>query len=331
LPITYDRTGSDELVAVLSKGGWANSLVKFAKFSPYALDLQLRGSTKSDETWATLYVGLGKVLDLRHSPRRGFRLRAHETLTTSENGWRPSWACGWWKDDTLTDEWEAVELYLERAIPKVPKSALVEGALQTAISVFANDTMLPIDREAALSYSDQSEKDRIRGKLQGRLLAATDPPGDQPWWASVPKTLGGECDVLAIAPDGTLLAVEIKPRTSTSTIRWAPLQARHYANLFSAWASQDEHQAKAVLDNMVRQRFELGLITEQREVILPIRVQPIVAIGRGFSESSVSGLMEVQGRLDAAGLNDPPLRLYRATLWGELEEIPALTSGDTSR
>jgi hypothetical protein len=322
LSITYDRTGSDELVAVLGEDGWAHSLVKFAKFSRYALDLQLRGSTKSDETWATLYVGLGKVLDLRHSPRRGFRLRAHETLATSENGWKPSWASRWWKDGTLEVEWEAVELYLERAIPKVPKSALVEGALQTAVSVFASDTMLPIDREAALSYSNQSEKDRIKRKLQGPLLAAMDPPGDQRWWASVPKTMGGECDVLAIDPnDGTLLAIEIKPRTSTSTIRWAPLQARHYANLFSAWASQDERRAKAVLDKMVRQRVELGLTTEQREISLPIRVQPIIAIGRGFSESSVSGLMEVQNRLGAAGQNDPPLRLYRATLWGELEDI----------
>jgi hypothetical protein len=225
LSITYDRTGSDELVAVLGKDGWAHSLVKFAKFSPYALDLQLRGSTKSDETWATLYVGLGKVLDLRHSPRKGFRLRAHETLTTSENGWKSSWDSRWWSDDTLKDEWEAVELYLERAIPKVPKSALVEGALQTAVSVFASDTMLPIDREAALSYSNQSEKDRIKRKVQSRLLAAMDPPGDKRWWASVPKSLGGECDVLALDPDdGTLLTIEINPRTSTSTIRWAPLQ-----------------------------------------------------------------------------------------------------------
>ena len=182
--------------------------------------------------------------------------------------------------------------------------------------------MLPIDREAALSYSNQSEKDRIKREIQGPVLAAMNPPGDQRWWVSVPKSLGGECDVLAIAPDGTLLTIEIKPRTSTSTIRWAPFQARHYANLFSAWASQDERQAKAILDKMVLQRVELGLITEPREVSLPIRVQPVIAIGRGFSESSVGGLMEVQGRLDAAGQNDPPLRLYRATLWGELVEIP---------
>jgi hypothetical protein len=321
LPISYDRTGSDQLMAVLGAKGWTHSLVKFAQFSPYALDLQLRGSTKSDETWATLYVGLGKVLDLRHSPRKGFRLRAHKTLTTSENGWRSSWASKWWKDDSLKDEWEAVELYLERAIPKIPKSALVEGALQTAISVFASDKMLPVDREAALSYSNQSEKDRIKSELQAGLLRTMHPPGNQRWWASVPKSLGGECDVLAIDPDGTILTVEIKPRTSTSTIRWAPLQARHYANLFSAWASQDERQAKTVLDKMVRQRVELGLITEVREVSLPIRVQPIVAIGRGFSESSVAGLMEVQHRLNAGGQNDPPLRLYRATLWGELEAI----------
>jgi hypothetical protein len=58
-------------------------------------------------------------------------------------------------------------------------------------------------------------------------------PGPERWWSSMPKSLGGECDVLAIDSDGRLLAIEIKPWSATTAIRWSPLQVRHYANLFS--------------------------------------------------------------------------------------------------
>ena len=287
------------------------------------MDLRLRGSVKTSETWASLYVGLAKVLDLRHVPDRGFRLRAHETLTTPKNRWESSWDRKWWKEDALAAKWDDVDLYLERVIPSVEKRSLVEGALQSAISVFANEEMLPIDREAALVYTNQAEKDLIKRQLERPLLNAVGVPGKGRWWNSIPETLGGECDVLAINKEGMLLAIEVKPRTSTSTIRWAPLQARHYANLFSEWIHGErgvgQDTAKVVLDKMVNQRLDLGLITDARYVSLPIRVQPVIAVGRGFSSAAIHGLNEVQERLELAGKNDPPLLIRQATLWGELE------------
>jgi hypothetical protein len=312
--ISYDRTGDEELLKALELGGWAHSLVKFGVAGQYALDLQLRGyATKSDETWATLYVGLTKVLDLRYRESKGFRLRAPTTWATSKNGWRPSWESSWQPQERLEKEWPDVDLYLERVIPTVNKQFLVEGAIQSAISGFICDEMLVIDREAALTYTDQPEKNRVKAQMEQPLLDAISRPGEKGWRASMPSSLGGECDALAIDRDGTLLAIEIKPRSSTSTIRWSPLQARHYANLFSRWASENrgvgEDAPNIIIEKMAQQRKRLGLIRQDVKLAVqsPIRVQPLIVIGRGYSEAALEGLREVQGRLDEAGFNDPPL------------------------
>jgi hypothetical protein len=332
MTITYDRTADEDLLKALERGGWASSLVAFARAPGYPLDLQLRGyATKSNETWATLYVGLTKVLDLRFLPKRGFRLRAHATHATRKNGWNSVWDARWHSADQLQDQWRDVELYLERAIPSIHKHFLVEGAVQSAVSGFQSESMLVIDREAAVTFSNDAEKRRITGRLARPLLDAVKQPGRGSWWTSRPSSLGGECDVLAIdLTDGSLMAIEVKPRSATTTIRWSPLQVHHYANLFREWIYGDdgigEVKAAEVLRNVVAQRKRLGLIGDQEypaHSASPIRVRPVIAIGRGYSDAAYSGLTEVGQRLIDAGLDDPPLEVRTATLWGELKVIDA--------
>jgi hypothetical protein len=212
-------------------------------------------------------------------------------------------------------------LYLERVIPTIGKRFLKEGSVQAAVSGFANEHMIMIDREAAVTYADQVEKTCVTSRLEKPLLDAVKKLG-----SSVPKHLGGECDALALGQDGTLLTIEIKPRSATSTIRWSPLQVRHYANLFSAWihcAAEPDPDPVDVLNDMVQQRARLGLIKEVKRPIIsmPPRVQPMIAIGRGYSDAAIRGLQDVQERLASAGFNDPPLRVASATLWGELKDI----------
>jgi hypothetical protein len=326
--ITYERLADEDLLRVLDRGGFAHSLVDFAKSGQYALDLQMRGyAAKSNETWASLYVGLTKVLDLRHLPSKGFRLRVDKTWATPQNHWKTKWASEWRDEEWMEREWPDVEAYLERVIPAIPKNYLIEGAVQSAISGFNNDKMLIIDREAAVCYQNQSEKDLIKSKLEPPLLNAMKPPGDAKWWGTVPRSLGGECDALAISDKGDLLAIEIKPRTATGTIRWSPLQVRYYADLFSEWVNAEhgvgEGMAANVIERMVEQRIRLGLIQpERRQVLkLPIKVQPVIAVGRYLTDAALSGLREVQGRLSAAGRDDPPVILKLATLWGQLEDV----------
>jgi hypothetical protein len=325
--IYYDRRVDDVLIASLKPGGWAHSLVQFGSSGQFALDLQLRGyATRSKKTWATLYVGLTKVVDLVHLPGKGLQLDAHRNYRKPTYGWRSSWE-KWQPADQLRGEWDAVDLYLERVIPTIGKSFLKEGSVQAAVSGFANEHMIVIDREAAVTYANQAEKARVTSRLEGQLLRAVGEPGRASWWRTMPTHLGGECDALALGQDGTLLAIEIKPRSATSTIRWSPLQARHYANLFSEWirrAAESDPGPIGVLNGMVQQRVQLGLIKDEvkkPKIATPLQVQPLIAIGRGYSDAALRGLQEVQERLAEAGFNDPPLRVASAALWGELTDL----------
>src|SRR5207253_10463907 len=103
-------------------------------------------------------------------------------------------------------------------------------------------------------------KDAVTARLAAPLLAALAAPNAAAWWRSRPASLGGECDALAVTPAGDLLTIEIKPAKATNTIAWAPLQGRHYANLFAEWVRQeprDGSSAAEILQGMVDQRVQL--------------------------------------------------------------------------
>jgi len=318
--LSYDRHVPDELLSALEPKGWAHSLVEYGRSGQYALDLQLRGYATKSGHWATLYVGLTKVVDLHYRPSKGFHLDVHPTFQQTKLGWQPTWRKPQSAKE-LAAAWPLVEDYLERAIPTVGVRFLNEGAVQSAISGFATQDMVVIDREATVTFSNQKEKNSITQSLAAPVLAAIECSNGAQWWRSAPTSLGNECDALAVTKDGDLLAIEIKPARATKTIRWSPLQARHYANLFAKWAN-DDADAPAILQRMVDQRVGLGLVEEIRPRIRrPIRVRPVIAIGRGYSKAAINGLIEVQQRLIDAGCNDPPLEIKSVTLAGRLDPV----------
>jgi hypothetical protein len=310
----YNRTVHPDLLDVLKPGGWASSLVEYARFGQHALDLQLRGYDNKQSCWATLYLGLTKVLDLHFIPKQGFRLDVHPTWKMG-TGWSPEWEV--YRRSFTPSEWQGVEAYLETVIPKVGRKFLVEGVVQSAVSAFQSRNLTVIDREAAISFSNQAEKDRIGKKLSGPLLGAIEAgAGPETWWKGRPDHLGGECDALAVAGDGTLLAIEIKPK-GASTIPWAPLQARHYANLFSEWARTTPN-APDIIDGMLKQRADLGL-NESGTVVCkrPVEVRPILAIERGMSTAKRQRLEQVE----RVALDGPRLEIFEVNLAGRLDPL----------
>src|SRR3954470_3539958 len=112
----FDRRVHPDLLRILEPGGFADSLVEFGRSGQYCLDLQLRRNPKSAESWATLYSGTTKVLDLKMRERSGLlSLSAHGTYASVAHGWRDAWRqphpAEWWPG-----RWADVERYLEIVI-----------------------------------------------------------------------------------------------------------------------------------------------------------------------------------------------------------------------
>jgi len=318
--LSYDRRAPERLIDVLAPGGWARSLVEYGRSGQYALDLQLRGYAGKPTHRATLYVGLTKVVDLHYHRDKGFCLDAHATYRQPKLGWRAQWEHHQ-SEDELTVEWPSVEDYLERVIPTLGSRYLKEGAVQSAISGFAGQDIVVIDREATIAFSSQNEKNAVTTRLSAPLLGAVEHSNGLAWWNAKPTSLGGECDALAVTRGGDLLAIEIKPAKATRGITWAPLQARHYANLFAEWA-QHATDAVEVINGMLDQRVRLGLANDLAwRINQPIRVHPLIAIARGYSSAARTRLAEIHGRLVEVALNDPPLQAASVTLAGRLDAI----------
>src|SRR5258708_6793228 len=91
MPLSYDRRVPEQLLSALTAGGWADWLVEYGRAGQFALDLQLRGYAGKQGHWATLYVGLTKVVDLHYRASKGFRLDAHTTYRQPALGWQEAW------------------------------------------------------------------------------------------------------------------------------------------------------------------------------------------------------------------------------------------------
>lgn len=310
----FDRRVHPHLLSALESGGFAYLLTELARSGQYGMDLQLRRNPKQHESWATLYVGTTKILDLRMREKSGkFSLKAHRTWATSSNGWRETWQKGADKE-SLARSWSGVEKYLELAIPTVGRRFLKEGAIQAGISKFPADDMVVIDRETVVGFTDTKEEVTVRSSFLEPLMGAMGEHSAK-WWK--PKKPGNECDALAIGQDGTILAIEVKP--ADVAIAWAPLQARHYADLLQAWAESTD--AGTVLMGMYEQREHLGLVVPAFRVRVkrPIRIRPVVAVRCGASATHVSRMLEVTERLRTAGLDSPPMEFREVSLVGRLD------------
>jgi hypothetical protein len=319
----YDRRASTELMKALGPEGFAHSMVEYGRSGAYWLDLQLRGYENDHDHWATLYVGLTKVLDLHCLPSKGFRLSAHPTHANPKNRWQPEWQrrhpAEWW-----AQRWPLVEDYLERVIPMVGASHLKEGAVQAAIGGFESADRVVIDREGVVAFDSDPERKASSERLRRPLLAALERSDAPAWWNGRPKTLGGECDALAINASGELLAIEVKPADS-NTLPWALVQVMHYANLLREWAAQPPSNGRstptAVLQGMLDQRRILGLVhnSDAFQVADPVIVRPVLAFDRGASAAARKRLLEVASHLQSRGVN-VDVDMYEVNRIGRLDE-----------
>ena len=306
----------------LEPGGFADSLVEFGRSGQYCLDLQLRRNPKSSQSWATLYVGTTKVLDLKLRERSGrFWLDAHGTYTTERHGWDEAWKqphpATWWPA-----QWPRVEAYLESVITAVRDGYGKEGRIQSSLSLYPATDMAVIDRETVVGYADTPARTRVIRRHLDALMDSIVDAGTERWWK--PKAPGNECDGLAISAAGELLAIEVKPANVANMV-WAPLQALHYADLLQHWADETPDAAE-VLEGMYQQRLQLGLLRPAEaapQLKNPVTVRAVVAIGGDLSPVWHDRLRLVAERLEQAGRS---VDYRRVNLVGRMDPLP-LTGG----
>jgi hypothetical protein len=162
-----------------------------------------------------------------------------------------------------------------------------------------------LDRQTAFNFPAASERTSVLGTLAAPLEALIGPLKAELGLAGGPK-LGQEIDAIAIDADGALAIVEIKDGSYVPGVAWAPIQVAMYARIMRHWIDSDA-AATAVLKAMLQDRVTLGL-SVARELAVPIRLRPVVAIGLPFAQEHEGAAMpkalSVAQALDAAGLGE---------------------------
>lgn len=301
--VTFDRTVSEELLNFL-RSDTGQRLRAVRDREPMLFDIQLRSDRpKGRRSWATLYYGLTSLLDVDES-KGLFRLRAHKTHQAA-GGFDPSWS-QWMSSSEVDAIWNDVERYLARAQPLVQERWIEkEGRVHATLASGNSDAFRIINREASPSFLDTTTKEAIGAEVWaavGTALQGAD--GSEKWWPNT-MTVGNSLDFLAVDVGGRLVLIEAKHHSATGMIAKVAAQVGSYARLYSYLLQDDQQGALQLIDEMLKQRVQLGLA---RNGVLyltqPVRIAPIVAIGPGRpSTAARERLWKVAQVLDSV----PPL------------------------
>lgn len=322
--IRYDRRVSDEFLKEFLRNGAAARLRQIAAGAALPLDLQMRKDSKTGSEWATLYAGLTGVLNVHYSAQR-LRLKAHPTWMARGSkgfGFEEAWTV--WTPSASVD-WDAVELYLERVIPKAVRDhGMTEGAVQSVASKSTSKEWAILDREVTPSFRDTTTKKSILAECMEPLVKAV-AKADVPH-KTRPLKFGSECDILALDREGRVLAIEVKPARSAG-IAWVAAQAAMYARVLKHWVDHDEETESfpgpaAVLEGMLTQRQALGHAKGfSADLPTDLQVVPVVVLQRGAEQSQLDYMHRVRDALTRTDTDVPPVEIYEVSILGDFTRL----------
>jgi hypothetical protein len=277
------RAVSDALMAALSDDeifGWLRS---YPRAEPDRFDLQLRADPKVAGTWATLYLGLTGIVNVREINGK-LRLTAHDTHRKA-GSFDPSWSKG-----RPAEAWRGCEglvrPYIEAAVAAThERHYRLEGRVQAVMSNVTDDAYRVVNREVVVAFRDKAFRTEVLHRFRATVEEALRRSGKaDKWWPGIAARavyphLGSELDALAIGSDGRLLAVEVKPATTTGGITWGPAQAYMYAYLLARLQQETPNALIDAVPPMLAQRVQLGLCAAGTQLARPVRIVPVLAIG----------------------------------------------------
>jgi hypothetical protein len=164
---------------------------------------------------------------------------------------------------------------------------------------------LVIDREAVIGFEGSAQQSQALSPAEQpylgiRRLLQEEKPGTwgQP---SEPDSLGNECDLLALGPDGELICIELKHGANASGIYWGPLQVCNYRDQFRAVLPA----ITSDILRLVKAKIQIGLLPATAGRRLPTEqfrcVQGILAVAEPADHSGAwARLSELMTRFPAA-------------------------------
>ena len=293
--VRYDRAPSDKLLALLQAP--LAPLLHPWVVADLSLDLQFR-----EKDTVQLYCGLTSLL-VANPTSDGFKVTAHKTYTQQ--------ACAkrlmrhWLRDEPGFAD--ALAQYLGEVDVPTPHSRR-EGAVQAAWMSVCRP-WIPIDREGVLGYASTDDRNAaldspvVRAAWEG----ARDLCARQKWATMKPLGTSNEVDQIAVAPDGSLVLVELK-FGGASDVYQAPIQALRYV---WEWHGALEAILEG-LEEVSRARSRLGLSPKDIPEIKP-RMRWALAVGQTKSSSKV--LSRLATIRDIANGHRPP-GVPELELWG---------------
>ena len=319
----YNRTLDDKLVNDLRVNGRLGYLLHDTGVpagEPYALDIQLR---KNNEIM--FYRGTTRLLVVKLFPnnrgRSSFKInaapfyRAHSACADSFQ------RLALMGKSSPMDAGPLFRKYLISAMSIASPSHYdnhAEGYWQNRIchrfgrEFRIDDPWLVVDRECVLEFGKGDAKEAcftpIR-KHYGKLCKNVANAGSERWRQIVSeKGLGDELDMLAVAPNGDLLAIELKYGRNAHGIYRGPVQVGIYAQ---AMSRQINALGPAIVE-LVKQKVSLGLLPEAALNRLPpdgfTCVRPILAVADANPESAcwprLAEVMEHVGEVDMVTVGD---------------------------
>jgi hypothetical protein len=284
----YDRRVPEALVDALAPGGpfgWVTALARRpVTLDEPPLDLGLRASPKVPGAGhATLYLGTTQVLKLELGHDGNVRLRSHQRgglFGDLDPPFDGRWG-EWQPLAGLADATPAIAAHVRAAVAGAPAGRQVEGRYQAALAKPSAHGFALVDREIQLIYDSDPDRRSWEREWREPFVAMQQALAREHRWAAKGEPPGRKLDALAIAADGRLLAIEVKPGAATRGVTWTPLQVAVYLRMLRAWIGPDHDAAAEILEDMLHQRVALGLVTGPvPRLRVPIEVVPVIAIGK---------------------------------------------------
>lgn len=267
----YNRIIGDDLKSLLLPGGglyWLYSLVKDRE------DLDFLIGANKSKKWIYIYRGTTRLLDI--SMKKKFvNMSAHtKYLGLAKKNNLIIYGIKKIVDLNFRDHFIRLisclnqDTKLNRHYDN-KKEGYSQSSFSRQFGILSNgkEDFVVIDKEVVIGYGSKSIKEKYFGQQRKKfmkinnILSSINP---KEYGSKLnTKALGNELDFLAKNRNGDILLIEFKHGSSAKGVYLSPIQIGLYLSLFKEYLGQYKDDFIVHINNMIKQKKEMGLISQR--------------------------------------------------------------------